>query len=175
MQERLFRGSAEPYTEPPFSLEIFSVSNGQWENVSGDRLKMRIQVRNVANYRTVKAFELYMYATDVWGERIYGEDQIYYGYDHEEHRPRKTATATTWSSRTAARSTRSTSASARSCTRTGRSRSRRAVEVLELGNLVRYNKRRVRCARPSFFCFGEITSRSVPAYPSRSRSPRSSG
>jgi len=91
VQAVLFGGYAEPYTEPPFSLEIFAGSNAQWEDVSGDRLKIHVQVRNVAKYRTVKAFELYMYATDVWGEPIYGEDQVYYATTTKNIGPGKTA------------------------------------------------------------------------------------
>ncbi|NLF26392.1 MAG: peptidoglycan-binding protein [Clostridiales bacterium] len=90
VQERLFGGSAQPYAEPSFSLELFTGSNGQWENLSGDKLKMRVQVRNVAKHRTVKAFELYMYATDIWGERIYGENQVYYRTTTKNVGPGKT-------------------------------------------------------------------------------------
>ena len=38
----------------------------------------------------MKAFELYMYAIDVWGDAIYGEDMVYYATTTTTVAPGKT-------------------------------------------------------------------------------------
>ena len=45
---------------------------------SGDYMKFRIHVKNTHTKKTIKAFELYTYATDVWGTELYGQNMIYY-------------------------------------------------------------------------------------------------
>lgn len=60
-------------------LQFFEGAYIQWEDLDNDRFKIRVQVENTDTYGTIRAFEIYMYATDVYGERIYGEDQVYYG------------------------------------------------------------------------------------------------
>lgn len=60
-------------------LQITEDSKGQWQKVSGDKMKARFSVYNPAEAdETVKAFELRVYAKDVWGERIYGPTTYYY-------------------------------------------------------------------------------------------------
>ena len=60
-------------------LQFVDGARGSWQTLSGDKMKARFTVTNPsAATKTVKAFELYLYATDVWGERIYGEKTIYY-------------------------------------------------------------------------------------------------
>ena len=60
-------------------LQITEDCKGQWQKVSGDKMKARFSVYNPeAADKTVKAFELYVYATDVWGDRIYGPTTYYY-------------------------------------------------------------------------------------------------
>ena len=59
-------------------LEFFEEGYIQWQDLKDDWFKVRVQVRNCDACLTVKAFEIYMYATDVYGERIYGDDWIYY-------------------------------------------------------------------------------------------------
>ncbi len=39
---------------------------------------------------SVSAFELYIYATDVWGNRIYGENKVYYSTTEKSLDPGKT-------------------------------------------------------------------------------------
>lgn len=53
-------------------------ARGTWTKLSGDKMKARFTVTNDSSCDTIRAFELYAYATDVWGERIYGEKTIYY-------------------------------------------------------------------------------------------------
>lgn len=60
-------------------LQLNEDSKGQWQKVSGDKMKARFSVYNPAEAdETVKAFELRVYAKDVWGERIYGPTTYYY-------------------------------------------------------------------------------------------------
>lgn len=77
MQKVLFGSSAKYFTEPYYGLVIPPNGYGQWEKVSNNRMNMRVKVKNITRTKTIKAFELYMYATDIYGDRIYGEDIIY--------------------------------------------------------------------------------------------------
>lgn len=79
MQKVLFGSSAKSYTEPYYGLIIPRNGYGQWKEVSGNKISMRIKVQNVTRAKTIKAFELRMYATDVYGDRIYGPTRYYYG------------------------------------------------------------------------------------------------
>ena len=36
-----------------------------------------MQVSNVSRYKTVTAFEIVLYAEDVWGNKLYGENTVY--------------------------------------------------------------------------------------------------
>lgn len=78
MQSCLFSDSAMYAIEPDFALIIPNESYGTWKKLSGDKLQMNITVHNISRLKFIKAFELYIYATDVWGEPIYGEDWVYY-------------------------------------------------------------------------------------------------
>ena len=49
-----------------------------WENLSNDKFKIKFQVTNKEYGKTVKAFELYVYAEDTQGNRIYGDTTVYY-------------------------------------------------------------------------------------------------
>lgn len=60
---------------------------GQWEKTSNNRMKFRCKVYNHHSSKTIKAFELYIYATNVWGERLYGETSVYYGTTTREIKP----------------------------------------------------------------------------------------
>lgn len=78
MQALLFSGSAKAYTEPYIPLVVLNSSNGHWNTASGNKLKFRFQVTNTSRTRTIKAFEVRVYALDVWGDRIYGDTTYYY-------------------------------------------------------------------------------------------------
>ena len=90
MQEKLFSSSAKAVQEPWVPLTIRDGANGTWMKLKGDKIKFRVQVTNVSRNRTVKAFEIYMYAVDVWGDRIYGSDTVYYGTTTKKVAPGKT-------------------------------------------------------------------------------------
>ncbi|GHU83259.1 hypothetical protein FACS1894196_2840 [Clostridia bacterium] len=71
------RPTAQPKTAR--TLVIPEGAYADWELVSRNKnMKFRISVRNTDAKKTVRAFELYLYATDVWGETVYGADQVYY-------------------------------------------------------------------------------------------------
>ena len=77
MQHALYSASSEPYYEPSFPLYFPGGSMGQWQQVSGNKLKIRFEVTNISTSRTVTAFKIQAYATDVWGDSLYG-DSVYY-------------------------------------------------------------------------------------------------
>lgn len=66
-----------PRPEGRYMLIIPQNGYGQWQNVSGDKLKMRVKVTNDSRYRTVKAFELYIYTEDAWGDRDPETGRVY--------------------------------------------------------------------------------------------------
>ena len=78
VQKKLFSESAKAYSEPYMSLVIKDGSYGQWNYLDNNKLSIRVEVTNVSRTKTVKAFEMYMYAVDVWGDRIYGSTTVYY-------------------------------------------------------------------------------------------------
>jgi len=88
MQQKLFSSSALPWYEPDMALIIPSgESMGTWQKVSGDKMNFRMEVKNISQYRTVKAFEIYIYATDTWGDRIWGSNFIYYWTTEKNVKP----------------------------------------------------------------------------------------
>jgi len=68
------------YVEPKNGVTLFfdDGAYATWEYLSGDKLSFKAQVTNREYGKTVKTFELYVYATDAWGNDIYG-DYVYYG------------------------------------------------------------------------------------------------
>lgn len=62
----------------------------QWQTADNDKLKVRFKVTNESEIRTVKAFELYVYATDVWDEPLYGDDIVYYETTEKNVEPGET-------------------------------------------------------------------------------------
>lgn len=48
----------------------------EWKS-DGNKLRVRARMENLTSDMTVKAFELYMYAVDVWGDPIYGDTYYY--------------------------------------------------------------------------------------------------
>lgn len=90
MLEKLYSGNAKPYQEPWVPLIFLDDARGQWKNASGDKLSFRAKVTNTSRTHTVRAFEFYMYATDVWGDKIYS-DSIYYGTTTRTVKPGQSA------------------------------------------------------------------------------------
>ena len=71
-------------------VEFEDGARAEWKKLSGDKMQVRFQVTNNTS-KTVKGFELYVYATDIWGERIYGESTYYYWTTTKKIAPGKTA------------------------------------------------------------------------------------
>ena len=90
MQQVLFSSSAKAYQEPWVPLVIPYPSTGQWQKVSGNKLNFRFQVKNESRTRTIKTFEVRVYALNAWGERIYGERTYYYHTNSKKVAPGKT-------------------------------------------------------------------------------------
>lgn len=51
--------------------------NSYYKKYDDNKIGFSVKIRNDYN-KSIKAIELYMYATDVWGERLYGETTYYY-------------------------------------------------------------------------------------------------
>lgn len=64
--------------EDPCPLEIFDGAYIEWQKLSGDRLKIRVQVQNTSWNLSVKSFRVNMYADDLWGNRLWDDDWVYY-------------------------------------------------------------------------------------------------
>lgn len=88
MLELMYSSYATPYQEPWVPLIFQDGAWAEWRNVKNDQLGFHAKVTNTSRTHTVKAFEMYMYATDVWGDRIYGED-IYRGTTSKTIKPGK--------------------------------------------------------------------------------------
>lgn len=82
----LYHGDPIPYEDSDMVLEILEEAYAEWETLSGDKLKIHFEVSNTGRQKTVKAFELFVYAEDVWGNKIYG-DNVYYDTTEKEVTP----------------------------------------------------------------------------------------
>lgn len=89
-QVLLFDGKPKRYTEPEMVLSIQDGAYAEWIYLQGDALKIHFQVTNIGKQKKVKAFELYVYAKDIWGNEIYGEDMVYYATTTKEVKPGET-------------------------------------------------------------------------------------
>ena len=67
-----------PTAAPQVLLTLPDGGWGEWQFTDNDMLRMRVTVENTSAALAVEAFEIYMYATDAWGEPVYGEDYVYY-------------------------------------------------------------------------------------------------
>ena len=79
------------YVQPQNGITLY-IKDGAyatWEHLSGDKLGIKFEISNQAYGRTVKAFELYVYAIDTWGDKIY-DDNVYYATTTREVAPGKT-------------------------------------------------------------------------------------
>ena len=77
MQQKLFNRGAKACEEPYVPLIIQDGAYGQWNKRGGDKIQVRVEVTNVSRTKTIKAFEMYVYAEDVYGCPIYGDDTVY--------------------------------------------------------------------------------------------------
>lgn len=67
------------YNEPDVPAVFLQGNRAEWnwDSDSSDYLNIHMQVSNVSRTRTVTAFEIVLYAEDVWGNKIYGENTVY--------------------------------------------------------------------------------------------------
>jgi len=79
------------YDEPYMPLTFPEGSRGEWKYKDGNKISMRVKVTNSSRALTVTAFEIYMYAEDVWGDRIYGDTTVYYDTTTKTVAPGSTA------------------------------------------------------------------------------------
>lgn len=66
----LYETDAEPYQEPENVLFVDRNVRPRIENITNKRAKVSFQVTSIARLKQVKAFELYVYALDVWGQPV---------------------------------------------------------------------------------------------------------
>lgn len=88
-QQYLFEGRPPKTSDPKMVLYFKNGSYAEWEYLNGNKLKIHFQVTNKGKEKTVKAFELYVYAEDVWGNELYGNN-VYYATTTKKVAPGKT-------------------------------------------------------------------------------------
>lgn len=66
----LYGGTATPYRDPEMTLSIEFTSAPRIDKLTNDRADIRFQVENIARIKKIIAFELYIEAYDVWGQKI---------------------------------------------------------------------------------------------------------
>ena len=72
-------------------LVFASGARSSWNKLDNDRMKARFTVANTSADKTVKAFEMRVYATDEKGQRIYGDSTYYYWTTQKEIAPGQSA------------------------------------------------------------------------------------
>ncbi len=77
-----------PTARPIDDLRFADGNNANWEFLSNDKMKIRFKME--ARFYDVLAYELYLYAEDVWGNKIYGDDVYYYWTTQKTIRKGKT-------------------------------------------------------------------------------------
>ena len=88
--EALYGGSAKAHQEPWVPLIFEDNARGEWKKEKNDQLSFRVKVTNCSRGHTIRAFELYFYATDVWEDKVYG-NSIYYGTTTKTIKPGSSA------------------------------------------------------------------------------------
>ena len=89
MQYCLYGNGPVPYEEPWIPLLLTDSARCEWKRKTGNNLVIRMEVTNCSRNRTIKAFELYMWAYDVYGDCIHG-DTYYYETTTKKVKPGKT-------------------------------------------------------------------------------------
>lgn len=89
VQAVLYSSSAKAFEEPYVPLVIKNGSYGEWKKQDGDRISVHVQVTNTSRTKTIKAFEMYMYTEDIWGNEI-EENRHYYNTTTKTVKPGET-------------------------------------------------------------------------------------
>lgn len=66
----LYGGTATPYRDPEMTLRIEFTAAPRIDKLTTDRADIRFQVENIARIKKIIAFELYIEAYDVWGQKV---------------------------------------------------------------------------------------------------------
>ena len=77
----LWKLLATPTPKPALHVDVVDEDGdgyGQWKKGKNDMFQFRCKVYNHHETKKVKAFELYLYADNVWGEPVYEEGVYYY-------------------------------------------------------------------------------------------------
>ncbi|MDO5132710.1 MAG: hypothetical protein Q4D81_06990 [Eubacteriales bacterium] len=73
--------SLSPITDDTREVPVGIAKNsrGEYQQVDGypDYLSIRIQVTNYSSYKTAREFDVIVYAEDMWGRKIYGDNTYY--------------------------------------------------------------------------------------------------
>ena len=91
-QALLFSDAAVPYNDPEFPVVLLHDS-GIHAKEQGDYLTFRPTIANQSKSRTVTSVTLTCYATDIWGNRVVGENVSYDWTTVREIAPASTAEA----------------------------------------------------------------------------------
>ncbi len=59
------------------NISAFLGLYAQWNEEANDYLRIHFQIENIDSKRTIEAVELYVYATDIWDNQIYGNNNVY--------------------------------------------------------------------------------------------------
>ena len=87
-QDMVFQGLANPRKEPEIPLKIGS--NFTWDGIpSVNTFFFRVEVTNTSAARTIRGYELSLYTTDVWGNRV-ADTPIYTSTKIQTVRPGET-------------------------------------------------------------------------------------
>ena len=87
-QQMLFHGNPM-MAEDDITLQIKNGAYAEWEPLQGDKVRIRFEVNNWSRVKTVTAYELYVYAENVWEEEIY-DGSVYYWTTQKEVAPDET-------------------------------------------------------------------------------------
>ena len=74
----------------PVDLMTLELNYASWYSLSDDKLGISFQITNKEYGAWVEAVELYVYATDAWGNNIYKGNTVYYGTTEKDIGPGRT-------------------------------------------------------------------------------------
>ena len=82
--------NAAENTGTRLSAYFADTAYAEWESASNNRLKVHFEVSNQGSGKTIRSFELYVYAVDARGSRLYGQSDVYRWTTQKEIAPGRT-------------------------------------------------------------------------------------